>query len=161
MTVEDLRIALAQAAAAAASLRGSLTRLAPLFPMDGARLAALDEERREGPDALLKRFENLVNTLQDQVFRLVAEWEQARDPRHLSRRDVLDYLEKIGALDSADQFLDAVNIRNRLSHLYPADPDRQAGQFNRAYAAARVVLAALTSTEAWAIRRGITPPASP
>lgn len=44
-------------------------------------------------------------------------------------------------------------MRNRLSHVYPDEPDRQADQLNAAWAAAEVVLAAATA-ETWAAARG-------
>ncbi|TCZ64326.1 hypothetical protein [Roseicella aquatilis] len=141
-------------------LRRSRERLAPLIPLDAEGLAALDEDTLERTDALIKRFENLVNTLQDQVFHLIAENELARDPERMSRRDVLDTMEKIGVLTEADRFHDAVRLRNRLSHIYPDDPGRQAGQLNRVHAAASTALEALKGGEAWAARR-LTPAVSP
>ncbi|MBK1660669.1 nucleotidyltransferase substrate binding protein [Paracraurococcus ruber] len=160
MTEADLDAAIRAAQAIAQSLRRVRERLVALFPLDAAGVSALDEDQRDRTDALIKRFENLVNTLQDQVFRQIAERELARDPDRMSRRDVLDYMEKIGVLDAADRFLDAVKLRNRLSHVYPEDPAKQAGQLNRVHAATAVVLQALEGVEAWAARR-LTPPASP
>ncbi|MBX9699982.1 MAG: hypothetical protein K2X74_11135 [Acetobacteraceae bacterium] len=158
MTAVDLTRAIARSEAIAASLQRSRSRLAPLFPLDAARVAALTEEQREALDALLKRFENLVNHLQDQVFRLVADHARVGDTAALSRRDVLDYLEKIGALDSADAVLDAARARNRLAHVYPDEPDRQAGQLNRAFATSQAALDAVGSARAWAEREGLLPP---
>lgn len=160
MTEADLRRAILAARTVAASLRRSLDRLAPLLPIDANGAVALDEDGRDRMDAFIKRFENLVNTLQDQVFRLIAEHGLARDPARMSRRDTLDYMEKPGVLAEADPFHDAVRLRNRLSHMYPDDPARQAGQLNRIQAASVTALAALDGVEAWAARR-LTPPASP
>jgi hypothetical protein len=68
-------------------------------------------------------------------------------------------MEKIGAIAAADMAHDAVLVRNRLSHVYPDDPAMQAGQLNRAHAAARTSIAAVESVERWAAR--LRPPASP
>lgn len=157
MNDDDLRLAIARAATVATSLRRALARLAPLLPIDGPAFLALAEEDRVWTDALLKRFENLVDVLQDQVFRLIAEAGQARDPVRLSRRDVLDYLEKVGVLPSADRFLNAARLRNRLSHVYPDDPAMQAGQVNRVQAAAGTALEALQRVQGWAAARGLIP----
>lgn len=156
MTEPDLARAILRASSIAASLQRSLTRLAPLFPVTAERLAGLAEPEQEAMDAFLKRFENLVNHLQDQVFRLAIEVVRAGDTAALSRRDVLDGLEKVGALASADAFLDAARVRNRLAHVYPDDPERQAGQLNRAWAGAAHALDALHAIRAWAASRGLT-----
>jgi uncharacterized protein YutE (UPF0331/DUF86 family) len=154
----DLANALDDAERIAEALRRSLARLAPSFPFDAARVAGQDEAARTETDAFLKRFENLVNHLQDQVWRRIVAEEGLRDPATMSRRDILDYMEKLGVIASADDVLDVVRVRNRLSHLYPTDAERQAGQLNRAYAAAERALAALTSARSWAAARGISPP---
>ncbi|MFZ4408236.1 MAG: hypothetical protein ACOYOH_12885 [Paracraurococcus sp.] len=127
--------------------------------LDGAKVLGFGEPDRERSDACLKRFETLLNVLQDQVFRLIADREMARDLGRMSRRDVLDYMEKVGAIGSSDLFHDAVLLRNRLSHVCPDDPAMQAGQINRAYAAAGTGLAAVDSVELWA--SSLMPPSSP
>lgn len=159
MTEADLARAIGRSQAIAETLLRSRTRLAPLFPLDAARVAALAEEEREALDAFLKRFENLVNHLQDQVFRLAVDHARAGDTAGMSRRDVLDYLEKIGALESADAVLDATRARNRLAHVYPDEPERQAGQLNRVFATSVAALDAVHSVRDWARREGILPPA--
>jgi hypothetical protein len=54
--------------ALAARLRRSLSRLEALFPIDAAGLHSVEPRRQDDIDAFLKRFEQLVLTLQDQVF---------------------------------------------------------------------------------------------
>ncbi len=68
------------------------------MPLDGDKVLGFGEPDRERSDAFPKRFETLVNVLQDQVFRLIADREMARDLGRMSRRDVLDYMEKVGAI---------------------------------------------------------------
>ena len=53
-------------------------------------------------------------------------------------------MERLGALPSARQFRDFVAVRNRLAHLHPEDPARQAMNLNAAYG---VVPALLQLTE--------------
>jgi hypothetical protein len=69
----------------AARLRRSLSRLEPLFPIDATGLQSLEPRRQDDIDAFLKRFEQLVLTLQDQVFIGLAIRE-SEEPRELSRR---------------------------------------------------------------------------
>lgn len=161
MTPLDLPRAVSLVARLAESLRRSRARLAAVFPVNGASVAGFDEATRTEADAFLKRFENLANHLQDQVFRLIVAAEAVREPAGLSRRDTADYMEKLGVIAASDAFFDAMRVRNRLSHVYPDEPARQAGQLNAAWTAAEVVLAAAATTEAWAAARGLSPPASP
>lgn len=161
MTLLDLPRAVSLAARLAESLRRSRARLAAVFPVSGAAVAAFDETTRTEADAFLKRFENLANHLQDQVFRLIVAAEAVREPAGLSMRDTADYMEKLGVIADSDAFFDAMRVRNRLSHVYPDEPARRAGQLNAAWTAAEVVLAAAATTDAWAAARGLSPPASP
>lgn len=133
-----------------------------MFPISAAAVAALDEPSRTEADAFLKRFESLANHLQDQVFRLIIAAEAVREPSALSRRDIADYMEELGVIADSDASFDAIRVRNRLAHVYPDEPERQAGQLNAAWSAAEVVLAAAATAEAWAVGRGLSrPPASP
>lgn len=104
MTRLDLPRAVALMARLAESLRRSRARLAAAFPVNGPVVAAFDEATRTEADAFLKRFENLINHLQDQVFRLVVETEAPREPRGLSRRDTADYMEKLGVIAIRTRF---------------------------------------------------------
>jgi len=50
-------------------------------------------------------------------------------------------MDRLGAAPSAPGFRALVAIRNRIAHLYPDDPDRQAGNLNAAYEAVPDLLA--------------------
>ena len=117
-----------------ARLERSLRRLRDLLPIDPARLPALEFRQQDDIDAFLKRFEQLVLTLQDQVFVGLAIRE-GEDTRELSRRDLTELMERLHAIPSAVGFRGFVMIRNRLAHLYPEDPERQAASLNAAYEA--------------------------
>ena len=113
----------------AVRLRRSLARLDAFFPIQAGRLQSLAPEQQDDVDAFLKRFEQLVLTLQDQVFVGLAILE-GENPREMSRRD------RLGAIPSARQFRDFVAVRSHLAHLYPEDPAREAANLNAAYRAA-------------------------
>jgi hypothetical protein len=102
-------------------------------------LPKLAPEQQDDIDAFLKRFEQLVLTLQDQVF-VGLVIREGEDPREMSRRDVAELMERLGVLPSARQFRDFVAVRNRLAHLYPEDPARQAANLNAACEAAPALL---------------------
>jgi hypothetical protein len=129
-----LRRGLVAAERCAARLERSLNRLRALFPIDAEALQALEPRRQDDIDAFLKRFEQLALSLQDQVFVGLAIRE-GEDPRELSRRDLAELMERLRAIPSADEFRTILGIRNRLAHLYPDEPDRQAANLNAAYEA--------------------------
>lgn len=152
-----LRRGLAAAERCAARLERSLRQLGGLLPIDPARLPALDARQQDDVDAFLKRFEQLVLTLQDQLFVGLAIRE-GEDPRELSRRDMTELMERLHAIPSADEFRELVMIRNRLAHLYPEEPERQAANLNAAYQATpRLLEAARQSARRSASRTGHTP----
>ena len=136
-----LRRGLAATERCAARLERSLRRLRDLLPIDPARLPALEPRQQDDIDAFLKRFEQLVLTLQDQVFVGLAIRE-GEDTRELSRRDLTELMERLHAIPSATDFRAFVMIRNRLAHLYPEDPARHAANLNAAYQATSGLLEA-------------------
>jgi hypothetical protein len=60
---------------------------------------------------------------------------------------------RLGALPAADRFRTIVAIRNRIAHVYPDDPDRQARNLNEAYATVPDLLAAGESVRRYLERR--------
>jgi uncharacterized protein YutE (UPF0331/DUF86 family) len=156
----ELRDALASAARIGLRLRESLADLAPAMPLSPTAVEAMDRHLAVLTDAFLKRFESLVSQLQDQVWPRAAAFEN-EDPVPLSRRDVMELMDKLRILDSADAFRAVAMLRNRLPHAYIHNPVRIAERLNEAYAAAPTVLRALETAEAWAARRLSPPPASP
>lgn len=116
---DDLAEAVATADLLAGRMRDVVARLAPYLPFDAASLATADTELPFASDALLQRFENLVNHLQDQVWRRAAVALSLRDPAEMSRRDLADAMERLGWLASADACVDVVRTRNRLSYSTP------------------------------------------
>lgn len=57
--------------------------------------------------------------------------------------DKLNRLEKIGALESAQQWIQLREIRNQISHDYPNDPEYQAALLNLAFQKADLMLVIL------------------
>jgi uncharacterized protein YutE (UPF0331/DUF86 family) len=135
------RQALRSAEACARRLRRSQGTLAAQFPLSPARVAALPPEVEDDVDAFLKRYEQLVNAIQDELFKVVAI-VGGEDVRGLARREVAELMDRLGAVPSAAGFRVLVAIRNRIAHSYPDDPERQAENLNAAYGAVPDLLAA-------------------
>lgn len=130
---ERLRAVLAGNLAAArltvARLRRSLHAAGGLLPADAARIQTLTEGESERLDALLKRYEQVVDALQNGLFKGIAA-VSGEDVAVLSRRDVADLMERLGVLADSARWTEAVLLRNRLAHDYPTQPERQAARLN-------------------------------
>ena len=146
------RQALRSAEGCARRLARSQGKLAAQFPLSPARLAALPPDVEDDLDAFLKRYEQLVNTIQDELFKVVAI-VGGEDVRGLARREVAELMDRLGALPSAASFRLLVAIRNRIAHSYPDDPERQAGNLNAAYEAVPDLLAAHEGVRRYLERR--------
>lgn len=136
--------ALRAADGCARRLARSRRALAGHFPLSPASVGALTPEIEDALDAFLKRYEQLVTAVQDDLFTAVAILG-GEDVRGLARREVFELMDRLGALPSAAQFRLLVAIRNRIAHVYPDDPARQARNLNDAYAAIPDLLAAYES----------------
>ena len=144
MTLEEAGLArqtLVAAAGCARRLRRSQKKLAPHFPLSAAAVADPSPESEDDLDAFLKRFEQLTNAIQDEIFKAIAVLG-GEDIHGLARREIAELMERLGALPSAATFRTLTAIRNRIAHVYPDDPERQAGNLNEAYAAVDDLLAA-------------------
>ena len=146
------RQALRSAEGCARRLARSQGKLAAQFPLSPARLTALPPDVEDDLDAFLKRYEQLVNTIQDELFRVVAI-VGGENVRGLARREMAELMDRLGALPSAASFRLLVAIRNRIAHSYPDDPERQAGDLNAAYEAVPDLLAAHEGVRRYLERR--------
>ncbi|MET0852937.1 MAG: hypothetical protein ABW020_17495 [Candidatus Rokuibacteriota bacterium] len=81
-------------------------------------MTALPPDVEDGLDAFLKRYEELVNALQDELFKAIAI-VGGEDTRGLARREVVELMDRLGAVPSAAGFRLLVAIRNRIAHSYP------------------------------------------
>ena len=146
------RQALRSAEGCARRLARSQGKLAAQFPLSPARVTALPPDVEDDLDAFLKRYEQLVNTIQDELFKVVAI-VGGEDTRGLARREVAELMDRLGALPAAASFRLLVAIRNRIAHSYPDDPARQAENLNAAYEAVPDLLAAHEGVRRYLERR--------
>ena len=146
------RQALRSAEGCARRLARSQGKLAAQFPLSPARVTALPPDVEDDLDAFLKRYEQLVNAIQDELFKVVAI-VGGEDIRGLARREVAELMDRLGALPSAPGFRLLVTIRNRIAHSYPDDPERQARNLNAAYEAVPELLAAHEGVRRYLERR--------
>ena len=133
--------------------------LRPLFgavmPFTGDDLSILSVVERAGSVAFIKRFEQLQDLL-SRLVRLIAAWEGA-DSASMTHRDVGDWLEKRLLVDDAENWMNAVRLRNRLVHEYPILEAEQVRRLNECWAlmpALQQIAVALTD---YATEKGLVP----
>ena len=146
------RQALRATAGCVQRLARSQRQLAARFPLSPATVTSLPPDVEDDLDAFLKRYEQLVNAIQDELFKAVA-LVGGEDLRGLARREVVELMDRLGAVPSAASFRVLVAIRNRIAHIYPDDPERQAGNLNAAYEAVPDLLAAHEGVRRYLERR--------
>lgn len=135
-------------------LSRSLKRVAHLFPISEETLGKLDENSQESLDAFIKRFEQLQDTVENRLFRGVAILEQ-ENVAEMSKRDMTILMEKLGVVDSADQWSLLAILRNKLAHEYPGDHAAQAGRLNEAFDLAMCLIDSVASIRRYVESKGL------
>ncbi|QOC23764.1 hypothetical protein IC757_06460 [Wenzhouxiangella sp. AB-CW3] len=109
-------------------------KLAGLIPVDSAQWMELDEETIASIDQLLFRFVKLQDAVGRRLFpsilKVVEEWDETEP-----FIDKLNRLEKLGVLESAVQWSELRELRNRATHEYPDSPEQNAANLNLVFEA--------------------------
>ena len=108
----------------------ALTHIGPRLPMDTSTIEGLPYEDVASLELLLSRFGKLQDLLGAKVFPLLAELTAEPRPAGATFLDLLNRLEKIGALPSAAGWRLLREVRNALAHDYPDDPSLTAAGGN-------------------------------
>ena len=136
MTRDEVVFATKEAIAATEAITGHIGRLRERigtdFPLQASQIKRWDDEHRERLHALLRMFEQSFDLVSRRLFRsaLILSGE---DPAEMSARNLFRRLEKIGAIRSADRWIEVATTRNLLVHEYPTDAQRQAERANLAW----------------------------
>ena len=113
--------------------------------IDPERIGEPEPERQETLEALTARFARLEDILIKRVFRAVVAVELADADRLL---DVLDLMERLGLIQSTEQWIELKELRNAIVHEYEMD-DLPALQ-RRVYRAVPVLLQSLEAASRYA-----------
>ena len=100
-----------------------------IMPLNVDKYTALSEDEIEHIDQYLFRFSKLQDTIGKRLFKAIFSLleEEIED---LSFIDMLNRLEKLKILDSAEQWLELRKIRNTLSHTYEDEPEEMSIAIN-------------------------------
>ena len=143
--LDEVREATAEALEASVHLADHLDRVAVRhgseFPLSATMVVDWQDARRETHHAMLRMFEQLYDLTSRRLLRgfllLLSE-----DPAGYSLRNMFRRAETLGALTSADRWMELGVIRNRLVHDYPVSAQIQADDANLAFDALPDLLAA-------------------
>lgn len=114
-------------------LQMALDRLKPFLPFDIHHLNNLDPEHLGYLELLTNRFAKLQDTIGAKIFPLILEaLEEQEDVSKKTFIDILNRLEKLEILPSADHWRDMRDIRNHITHEYPENPDLMVINLNKA-----------------------------
>jgi hypothetical protein len=131
--------------------RGSVSGLFPISPDRLDEVTDADEERL---DALLFRFSSAFSMVQDHLFKSIAIVE-GEDISSSSRRDVANLMEKLGAIPSSGDITALSALRNKVSHVYPDHPEKQAEILNGIHQNAETLLGVMRDLSAYVVRKGL------
>lgn len=97
--------------------------LSSLFPLSVETYRELTDEQISYTDQLIYRFSKLQDAIGNKLFPLILEGLQ-EDIENLPFIDILSKIEKLGLIDSSDQWLILREIRNVVTHEYPFQMDQ-------------------------------------
>jgi uncharacterized protein YutE (UPF0331/DUF86 family) len=134
------------------AIHADVARVMPLTPI---RLQELAHEDLLPIEALLKKCEQLIDGL-GAAFRttLILAAESVRGKTGL---EILDRMESLGVIASADRFSELVDLRNALAHEYPLDAERQVSMVVDAWTTGPELIATVAALAAFVAGRKLLP----
>lgn len=101
-------------------IEGALKGLKERLPLDEKTYLNLDSEAVMCLDQFIFRFSKLQDTIGAKIFRYVLAWLY-EEVDTMSMRDILDRLERLGVIDSVENWIYMRELRNTVAHDYPLD----------------------------------------
>lgn len=123
-------------------LRWAMVQLAKKKPFTAQTLQQLTDMELAVFDQFIVRFSKLQDAMGAKLLPAVIELTH-EEGELTTFIDKLNRLEKIGALNSVEQWLKLREMRNQFAHDYPDDPEIQASLLNKAFDLAAQLLATL------------------
>ncbi len=112
--------------------------LKDVFPIDAKSYKELTQENISRTDQLIYRFSQLQDTIGDKLFPLILEGLGEYVPS-MPFIDILNKLEKLSILASAEQWLNLREIRNLVTHEYPDNEQELIDVLNELYHQAQIL----------------------
>ncbi|UDV04159.1 hypothetical protein J8N69_05245 [Marinomonas profundi] len=128
-----------------------MQHLADKQPYTAASLSELTEIELAVFDQFIVRFSKLQDVMGAKLLPAVIELTH-EEGELTTFIDKLNRLEKIGALDSVEQWLKLREMRNQFAHEYPDDPEIQSALLNKAFGMASQLLQCLDHVVRFAVK---------
>lgn len=117
----------------------SLRDDALIFPLTAADAASNDDAVAKSLDAFLQRFTQVLDHILRKLFPRVQAAITSSDDL-LTMRELLDALHRAGVIGDVQDWLELIEVRNRLTHEYALDPQERAAALNDAWRRAPALL---------------------
>jgi hypothetical protein len=123
-----------------------------LLPFDAATASAIRPEQRRLLDQIAYRFGRLQDSLGEKLLPGLLVLAQEPIAPEATFAEKLQRLERLGAVDSANDWKLLREMRNALAHDYPDAPELQAAWLNRLVASIPILLAMAQTAQVFALR---------
>lgn len=110
-------------------MNSAYKKIVASLPLDMESYTKLNEDEVEHIDQYLFRFAKLQDAIGKRFFKVIFV-SLEEDIEDISFIDLLNRLEKLNVLDSAEQWLELRKIRNVLSHTYEDEPEEMSIAIN-------------------------------
>lgn len=132
-------------------LNWAISEIKGHFPLTPAELAQLTPLDLAIFDQFIVRFSKLQDAMGAKLLPAVLELTQEQGELK-AFIDKLNRLEKIDAIESAEEWLELREMHNQFAHDYPEEPEIQASLLNKAFKLSERLLAILESVSHFAER---------
>ena len=113
-------------------INSATKKMAPLFPITVDRYIKLTDDEVEHVDQFLFRFAKLQDTMGQKLFKTVLLFLR-EDIEGKPFIDILNLMEKLNLIKSADIWKDLRSNRNELAHNYEDEPEQMSETINTLY----------------------------
>ncbi len=132
-------------------LSWAMNELKPSMPISPDELENLSPLKLAIFDQFVVRFSKLQDAMGARLLPAVLELTQEQGDLN-AFIDKLNRLEKVGAIESVDEWLELREMRNQFAHDYPQDAEIQASLLNRAFVLSERILTILHQVNLFAER---------
>ena len=122
----------------------SFQEIQNIFPLSGKKYTKLDAMEIKNIDQFLFRFSKMQDTIGEKLFRLIVK-DFVEDTSEMTFIDILNRLEKIGIIDSAQEWKSLRKARNDISHQYDDEAEEMAEAINNIFAQKDILLEIFTN----------------
>jgi hypothetical protein len=113
-----------------AMMNAAITDTKQLFPISVKVLKGLSNTSLYPLETLIARFAKLQDTIAQKIFPLIIKLFLEKDPDKESFANIVNTMEKIGALESKNLWNRFRDTRNSITHDYPDQPERTCEELN-------------------------------